>query len=287
MKRAVVGIVVIAVVFSGAAVANGERPIASATIDQDTDHENAIHIDSSLSVDTDGEIVEREWTITLPDGTDSSPRCLTCTKTEFTPEVTGTYEVTVTVTDNDGNQASDTLLMEVTSLDTIEFNETQPGRTRVSRDRLRSAILSNAGADGLSTYGWRMNADRVVGPTPFVEWDGSAPVEATGQIEIGPSEDRFTILFPVTITSPEWQKAVVRDHPDRASRVPVRVVDDQFSDPAGLYVDVLTDRFTQSERERIEQGELTVTGEDEEDTTPDVVDQGSGSLPPDDEDDEE
>jgi len=98
-------------------------PNAEAGLDQQVGQYETVYLDSGDSTARDGDIDSYEWEITHPDGKTSTPQCADCQQSQFVPEVPGTYNATVTVTDTNGVEASDTLYVEV--------NEREPPETEV------------------------------------------------------------------------------------------------------------------------------------------------------------
>ncbi|MFD1645112.1 PKD domain-containing protein [Haloarchaeobius litoreus] len=91
-----------------------EPPLAEAGLDQRVPHGRTVLLDGRGSRDPDGNITGFEWTVTRPDGSLVTPDCPTCPRTTFTPNETGTYQVELTVSDDDGASTSDSLFVEVT-----------------------------------------------------------------------------------------------------------------------------------------------------------------------------
>lgn len=120
-------IAAIGLCLAGVAVAAGnEAPLANAGLDQDV-HENAtVWLDATGSVDPDGEIETYEWVIETPDGATLHPDCRRCGQAEFRADAVGTYEATVTVTDDDGATSEDTLYVEVQPVETPDVDLSAP-----------------------------------------------------------------------------------------------------------------------------------------------------------------
>lgn len=93
--------------------ASSAPPQADAGLDQTVDQHATVYLDAGGSTAPDGDIVAYEWVIDGPDGTTFEPECPACQQPRFTPEEPGTYDVTVTVTDSNGQTASDTLYVDV------------------------------------------------------------------------------------------------------------------------------------------------------------------------------
>jgi len=225
-----------------------EDPIASARLGN-VDHGPDVHLEGGFSVAPDGEIVAYEWTIEGPGGTDVLPNCANCVVTRFTPEQRGVYEITLEVTDSSGSTTTDSFLIEVTSLDPFEMDKTEPKQFEVSRSDLRETLEREAGPDPLDSYAWSLVGDWKGGADVFVERDRNSNVR--GEVEVGPPDDRFPVQFPVRIGEAEWEAATEREHQFRETRVPRRIIDDEYEDPAGKYVDVLPTRLSDLDRSRL------------------------------------
>lgn len=114
MRRVVLLAVVVAAVggFTGVVGAEG-GPMADAGLDQTVTVETTVQLDGTGSTHADGSIADHEWTIRTPDGREIVPECPTCERSQFTPAHPGRYEVTLTVTGQEGREASDTLYVYV------------------------------------------------------------------------------------------------------------------------------------------------------------------------------
>ena len=116
MKRKVFALVLtVVMLFSAVAPAGalgtstGEAPLADAGLDQRVTAGTTVTLDATGSRDPDGRIVDYRWRIETPDGRIVTPTPPNRGRTGFTVTTPGQYNVTVTVTDDDGNVASDTL----------------------------------------------------------------------------------------------------------------------------------------------------------------------------------
>jgi len=99
---------------TGPAAAGGNHPpTAAAGLDQSVPVGTTVYLDAGGSSDPDGEITATEWSIRAPNGSTLVPSCEECTTPTFTPDATGRWAVTVTVTDDDGATDSDTLYVSV------------------------------------------------------------------------------------------------------------------------------------------------------------------------------
>ncbi|WP_058365498.1 PKD domain-containing protein [Haloparvum sedimenti] len=98
-----------------AGAADAEAPLADAGLDQSVSQGTTVYLDGGGSHAPDGEIVAYEWEVMAPNGT------TVATPTGRTPAfeaaAIGTYDVTLTVTDDAGRTASDTLHVRVSEGD--------------------------------------------------------------------------------------------------------------------------------------------------------------------------
>ncbi|MFT4885243.1 MAG: hypothetical protein ACI8U4_002765, partial [Natronomonas sp.] len=113
---------------SGAATA-GSGPMADAGLDQTVSVNTTVQLDATGSTHPNGEIESYEWRIETPDGRMIRPECRQCARTAFRPDTVGRYAVTVTVSDSEGETASDTLYVDVeaTPGDSRNVTETPDG----------------------------------------------------------------------------------------------------------------------------------------------------------------
>jgi len=170
---------------------DNERPLADAGLDQSVRRGATVLLDATGSRDPDGEIVDYEWSITRPDGTARTPDCVDCPRTRFRPNATGRFAITVTVTDDDGATATDTLYVNVS-----------PGRPPAVTVRgprtvpIGNAVTYTAAIDGgaapLSRVVWRVDG-RVVASSP-IEPDASETTLRTAFPDSG--DHRITDLDP-------------------------------------------------------------------------------------------
>ncbi|NLV09751.1 PKD domain-containing protein [Halomicrobium mukohataei] len=93
--------------------AGNAPPTAAAGLDQTVTSGTTVYLDGANSHDPDGRIQTVEWSIRDPNGATVAPSCRNCLQPTFTPNVTGRWSVTVTVTDDDGATATDTLYVTV------------------------------------------------------------------------------------------------------------------------------------------------------------------------------
>jgi len=106
------GMALLLVGAAGALPADEEGfPRAEAGLDQTVERDSAVLLDATESFDPDGEIVAYDWAITAPDGSALAPDCdvSSCRLASFRAAQLGEYAVTLTVTDDDGRERSDTM----------------------------------------------------------------------------------------------------------------------------------------------------------------------------------
>jgi hypothetical protein len=142
----VVGLLALAIAAAGVAAAN-ERPMAEAGLDQESTVNSTVYLDAGGSLDPDGEIAEYEWEIERPNGTTTVPDCPSCSLTQFVPMRAGQYNVTVTVTDDDGATMNDTMYVTVAS--------------PVFGPSTKSARMKSGGSSGGGGWSGGANADAV------------------------------------------------------------------------------------------------------------------------------
>jgi hypothetical protein len=133
-----------------------EAPLADAGLDQEVPVNATVYLDASGARDPDGNIDSYEWSIERPDGTPTSPRCDTCARSEFRVEMVGTYNVTVTVTDDDGATSTDTLYVEVRDVEgpSVELS----GPTSVTAGtNVTFEASATAGENPLASIDWARN----------------------------------------------------------------------------------------------------------------------------------
>lgn len=106
-------VVLAAAVGTGGVVAAGEAPLADAGLDQQVSRNATVLLDAAGSRDPDGAIRTYRWSIETPAGLAVRPANASAARTGFVARQPGRYEATVTVWDDDGHSASDTLYVDV------------------------------------------------------------------------------------------------------------------------------------------------------------------------------
>ena len=187
----VAGVGAVPVAAGGLAASENEAPLADAGLDQEVPVNATVHLDATGSRDPDGSIEGYEWEIERPDGTTTSPECGTCARTVFQVERTGTYNATVTVTDDDGAQRSDTLRVEVYAVEgpSVELS----GPTDLSPNASGTfTATAEAGDNSLVGVDWEVNDSKLT----RVEMSGE-----TGTNELTRSFEPGTYELSVRVVS--------------------------------------------------------------------------------------
>jgi len=142
------------------AASDTEAPLADAGLDQNVTANVTVYLDATGSRDPDGEIDEYEWRLERPDGNYTSPNCRSCGRTSFVALQPGTYNATVTVTDDDGATETDTLHVYVSESNGPSVSLTGPDSVVEGRVAEYSASVS-AGASDLAAVRWRFDGRTV------------------------------------------------------------------------------------------------------------------------------
>ncbi|WP_227130589.1 PKD domain-containing protein [Halorubellus salinus] len=133
-----------------------EPPIADAGLDQRVTAGSTVLLDATGSRDPDGTIEEYTWRIDTPDGNTIEPGCTNCERTRFRAANNGTYNVSLTVTDDDGATQTDYLYVTVTPDDPPTVNVTGPRRTTTETPTTFQANVT-AGSEPVQDITWRIN----------------------------------------------------------------------------------------------------------------------------------
>ena len=133
-----------------------QPPIADAGLDQHVTAGSTVLLDAAGSRDPDGTIEEYTWRIETPDGDTVEPECTTCVRTRFRATNTGTYNVSLTVTDDDGATQTDHLYVTATPDDPPTVNVTGPLRTTTQTPTTFQANVT-AGSEPVQDITWRVN----------------------------------------------------------------------------------------------------------------------------------
>ncbi|MBV0924052.1 PKD domain-containing protein [Halomicroarcula limicola] len=141
---AALAVLAVAATASAAAAAENRPPLTDAGLDQTVTANTTVYLDANGSRDPDGTITRVEWSIRTPGGDAITPACPTCRQTEFRPDGTGRYAVTVRATDDDGATRADTLYVTVTPSNGPAVSLTAPDTVdRRSNVRLTATVAGN------------------------------------------------------------------------------------------------------------------------------------------------
>jgi hypothetical protein len=113
MKRFVLVLIVGSILAPSVALGGSGPPLADAGLDQDVEQGTTVLLDGTGSRDPDGRIDAYRWRIETPAGAETTPRDPTSGRTSFVADEAGRYAVTLQVTDDEGNTATDTLYVDV------------------------------------------------------------------------------------------------------------------------------------------------------------------------------
>ncbi|ELZ25567.1 hypothetical protein C475_10203 [Halosimplex carlsbadense 2-9-1] len=187
-----------------------ESPLADAGLDRNVSANVTVFLDATGSRDPDGEVDEYDWLVERPGGGYTIPSCPTCGRTRFVPRETGTYNATVTVTDEDGATSTDTLRINVEPSNGPTVTISGPDSVVEGQVSAYSASVS-AGANDLAAVVWRadgrrLNRTTLTGETASVDRlhafrsDGTVTLSATAVDRLGRER---TATQRVTVTEPD------------------------------------------------------------------------------------
>ncbi len=193
-------------------------PVADAGLDQTVDEGDTVTFDGSGSYDADTSI-EYEWSFTY----DGDPMILTGVAPSFVFNIAGTYVVTLTVTDEGGNSATDTVTITVSEV--VVVND--PPVADAGADQPDVEVGDTVTFDGsgssddvlVTNYTWTFtyDGDTVelwgVGPTFVFDIAGTYVVTLTVS-DADAETDTDTVTITVTEPAPVENVAPVADAGD-------------------------------------------------------------------------
>ncbi|MEF8852932.1 MAG: PKD domain-containing protein, partial [Haloarculaceae archaeon] len=139
---------------------DNEAPLPDAGLDQEVPVNATVYLDASGSRDPDGSIESYEWSIERPDGNNIEPDCPDCARTEFRVATNGTYEATVTVTDDDGETSSDTLYIQAAAVEGPSVELAGPTDVGAGLNTTYTAT-ADSGDSPLMKVEWSVNGSEV------------------------------------------------------------------------------------------------------------------------------
>jgi hypothetical protein len=182
----IVVVLVASLAAGSVAAADNQTPTAAAGLDQTVTSGTTVYLDAGNSKDPDGSIESVSWSIQAPNGSTITPSCRRCTTPTFTPDTTGRWTATVTVTDDSGATATDTLYVtvdaprgpsiSVTAPDTAVRGQSTPVivDTQASSADLRSVALYHDGT--------RVDQTDVSGQRASVELSHTFSADGTNEL---------------------------------------------------------------------------------------------------------
>ncbi|WP_323677416.1 PKD domain-containing protein [Halorubellus sp. PRR65] len=184
-----------------------QPPVADAGLDQHVTAGSTVLLDATGSRDPDGHIAEYTWTIETPDGNTIEPACPSCERTRFRATDQGEYNVSLTVTDDDGTTRSDYLYVTVTPDDPPAVNVTGPRRTTTETPTTFRANVTS-GSEPVRNITWTIeDTPNPVENTTIVtrqfEDTGTQSITVTVTDEIGrTTSDALQVTVQATNTTP-------------------------------------------------------------------------------------
>lgn len=142
-----------------ALAAPNEAPLADAGLDQTTTRGTTVYLDAGGSRDPDGTVTDYEWTVEAPNGSTTTLDCRDCEQTQFPADTVGEHEVALTVTDDDGATATDTLYVDVNPGEPPSVTLSGPAQLATGERATYSTSVS-AGAAPLDRVVWYVDGDR-------------------------------------------------------------------------------------------------------------------------------
>jgi hypothetical protein len=137
---------------------DADRPFAEAGLDQTVPVGAVVYLDAYGSRAATGNLTAYEWRIERPDGTIVAPDCPNCELTQFQPTRSGEYAVTLTVEDEAGRTATDT--MYVTVRDRAAPQATLSGPENITLNETAQINLSaQASVGNLQSVEWYVDSD--------------------------------------------------------------------------------------------------------------------------------
>ncbi|MFC4356427.1 PKD domain-containing protein [Halobium salinum] len=174
----------------GVATPTNEAPLVDAGLDQTVERNTRIALDGTGTRDPDGDVVSYQWSIETPAGTATTPTDATDPQTSFTPTELGRYAVTLTATDDDGRERSDTLYVDVVRGDAPTVAVSGPARSTVGTTETYRANVSRGSAP-LRRIVWQVDGRTVARRTVADGGDGTVSVSF---VTPGPHDVTATVV---------------------------------------------------------------------------------------------
>ncbi|WP_430506524.1 PKD domain-containing protein [Haloparvum sp. PAK95] len=203
-----------ALLATGVTATEANTPLAEAGLDQSVTQGTTVYLDGGGSHAPDGEIVAYRWAIESPGGTETTPEDPNGVRTTFEADELGVYEVTLTVTDDAGRTANDTLYVDVSRGEPPSVSVEGPNATLVGSEETFNAAISPGDA-AIEEVTWKVDGE---------------PVASFSDVE---SASDFSHQFE-TLGTAELAVTVVDEAGQRATATTVTdVVEPESSDSGG------------------------------------------------------
>lgn len=192
---------------AGVVSATGE-PLVEAGLDQEVRQGATVYLDAGGSVAPDGQIESYHWEITTPNGSTETPVCQSCVQTRFRARQNGTYTVTVTATDSEGRNNSDTIYVTSVASEPPSVTLSGPPNPGTEESYTYEASVT-AGDLSLGQLRWEQN-QTVVGTTALK--DDQTTIQRNLSFDTpGQTEISVTVLDSTGQTDEATQRVFVEN----------------------------------------------------------------------------
>ncbi len=194
--------------------AANQPPVADAGPDQSVTTGDSVTLDGSQSLDPDEDLIAYAWEFSqLPDGSAATISDATIVNPTFTTDTDGVYSVTLTVSDPDGLESSDSVDITAETANSVPIANAGPDQNVVTNSLvlLDGSASSDADNDGL-TYSWEITSkpegstaalDDNSSPNPSftADFDGEYLIDLIVNDGIASSESDTVVITAATINS--------------------------------------------------------------------------------------
>ena len=197
-----------------AVVAGNEPPVAGAGPDQSVNTGDTVTLDGSESLDPDEDLITYQWEFTeRPNGSAAALSDTTVVNPSFTADLDGVYLLTLTVSDPDGLQSSDSIAVTSETANSAPIANAGPDQNVATNSVvvLNGSESTDADNDGLS-YSWEITSlpegstatlDDALSSNPSftAEIDGEYEVSLVVSDGIASSESDSVLITAATANS--------------------------------------------------------------------------------------
>ena len=194
--------------------AANQPPVADAGPDQSVTTGDSVTLDGSQSLDPDEDLITYAWEFSqLPEGSAATISDATIVNPTFTADTDGVYSVTLTVSDPDGLESSDSVDITAETANSVPIASAGPDQNVVTNSLvlLDGSASSDADNDGL-TYSWEITSkpegstaalddDSSPNPSFTADFDGEYLIDLTVNDGIASSESDTVVITAATINS--------------------------------------------------------------------------------------